>query len=477
MEDDEWAVEDLPAARELVETVDGAELFIYPGDGHLFADNSLPDYDEAAATLLQQRVLVPGARVMRFALRTAGEVATTTAHGDEVTERVVQVFAQRDDQAPRAARRLVDRFDDLDDDLRSNLVIVVSELVANAVRHAPVVDGGEVRLVIAASSDRVRVEVSDPGHGFDPTPVANDLGGLGLTIVGKVAGTWGIETDPARSSGATFPGDVSAEPRVHHDVLLVAARGGVEATAAGDEPQPVRGRGAEHGPPWQGALGVAADGGDAVSQRLAGGQGEVDDVALAGMADAVEHRRAGGSVDVAREHGAARCPGRAPPDHQPTRRGSAGTRSRRPDAMSMRCSRPLTPRRGSRTVIVSTRLRVPRRARASRVVASPAACSSPASGDDGRQTDGTLRPSPYPVATEPAGSTLLASSCAGGVGPGAGIGTPPPPSGGVGGIGGIGGVGRSSAWLVNVQVTRGTRRVRRMVTPPAVRPATTPSDR
>jgi dienelactone hydrolase len=57
MEDDEWAVEDLPAARELVESIDGAELFLYPGDRHLFADNSLPDYDEGAATLLKQRVL------------------------------------------------------------------------------------------------------------------------------------------------------------------------------------------------------------------------------------------------------------------------------------------------------------------------------------------------------------------------------------------------------------------------------------
>jgi dienelactone hydrolase len=57
MEDDEWAVEDLPAARELVETIDRAELFLYPGDGHLFADKSLPDYDESAATLLKQRVL------------------------------------------------------------------------------------------------------------------------------------------------------------------------------------------------------------------------------------------------------------------------------------------------------------------------------------------------------------------------------------------------------------------------------------
>jgi dienelactone hydrolase len=56
MENDEWADEDLPAARELVDTVDGAELFLYPGDKHLFADRSLPDYDERSATLLTERV-------------------------------------------------------------------------------------------------------------------------------------------------------------------------------------------------------------------------------------------------------------------------------------------------------------------------------------------------------------------------------------------------------------------------------------
>ncbi len=57
MEHDVWSTEDLPAARTLVETTEGAELFLYPGDRHLFADNSLPDYDESAAKLLKQRVL------------------------------------------------------------------------------------------------------------------------------------------------------------------------------------------------------------------------------------------------------------------------------------------------------------------------------------------------------------------------------------------------------------------------------------
>jgi dienelactone hydrolase len=56
MENDPWAEEDIPAARELAEN-EGAELFLYPGDVHLFADTSTPDYDEEAAAALKQRVL------------------------------------------------------------------------------------------------------------------------------------------------------------------------------------------------------------------------------------------------------------------------------------------------------------------------------------------------------------------------------------------------------------------------------------
>jgi dienelactone hydrolase len=60
MDADEWALppnQDLAAARELAETVDSAELFLYPGNRHLFADNSLADYDQLAAALLMDRVL------------------------------------------------------------------------------------------------------------------------------------------------------------------------------------------------------------------------------------------------------------------------------------------------------------------------------------------------------------------------------------------------------------------------------------
>lgn len=47
---------DIDAAHDLVRTAD-AELFMYPGEGHLFVDNSLADYDEDATELFLERVL------------------------------------------------------------------------------------------------------------------------------------------------------------------------------------------------------------------------------------------------------------------------------------------------------------------------------------------------------------------------------------------------------------------------------------
>ena len=48
---------DLDAARALVDSAEHAELFLYPGAQHLFADPSLPSYDAGAAALLTRRVL------------------------------------------------------------------------------------------------------------------------------------------------------------------------------------------------------------------------------------------------------------------------------------------------------------------------------------------------------------------------------------------------------------------------------------
>ena len=56
-EADPFFLEDLEAARALADSGDHAELFLYPGEEHLFADSSLPAYDAAAGATLTTRVL------------------------------------------------------------------------------------------------------------------------------------------------------------------------------------------------------------------------------------------------------------------------------------------------------------------------------------------------------------------------------------------------------------------------------------
>ncbi|MFC9235152.1 dienelactone hydrolase family protein [Streptomyces decoyicus] len=56
-EADSLFAEDIDAARALVSDCADAEMFLYPGDQHLFADNSLPSHDPDAARLLTQRAI------------------------------------------------------------------------------------------------------------------------------------------------------------------------------------------------------------------------------------------------------------------------------------------------------------------------------------------------------------------------------------------------------------------------------------
>lgn len=55
MADDPWV--DLDVARALTADATSGELHLYPGSGHLFLDEDLPDYDKDAAALVQERVL------------------------------------------------------------------------------------------------------------------------------------------------------------------------------------------------------------------------------------------------------------------------------------------------------------------------------------------------------------------------------------------------------------------------------------
>jgi dienelactone hydrolase len=59
MDGDRWFMNDgdVDAARALITSTQRAELFLYPGDQHYFADATLPSYDAKAAALLLHRTL------------------------------------------------------------------------------------------------------------------------------------------------------------------------------------------------------------------------------------------------------------------------------------------------------------------------------------------------------------------------------------------------------------------------------------
>lgn len=59
MENDQFFIGegDIDAAREIVEKIEDAELFLYPGDQHIFADSSLASHDTHATALLTRRVI------------------------------------------------------------------------------------------------------------------------------------------------------------------------------------------------------------------------------------------------------------------------------------------------------------------------------------------------------------------------------------------------------------------------------------
>ena len=100
-------------------------------------------------------------------------------------------------KAARQARKAVDELrNDLDTEVLEDVRLLVTELVTNSVRHADQPTEGWVHLKIATDPERVRVEVSDPGAGFEPSrrdrPITEGSG-WGLFLVDKVADRWGVD--------------------------------------------------------------------------------------------------------------------------------------------------------------------------------------------------------------------------------------------------------------------------------------------
>jgi anti-sigma regulatory factor (Ser/Thr protein kinase) len=110
--------------------------------------------------------------------------------------RELSVSFDRGPTAASAARNaLLSLESRVDSQCLEDIRLLVSELVTNAVRHAGGPRGGEVAVDVTVEPSSVRVEVADPGAGFDPQPRDDEMtrpGGWGLYLVDRIADRWGV---------------------------------------------------------------------------------------------------------------------------------------------------------------------------------------------------------------------------------------------------------------------------------------------
>ncbi|MGW1159056.1 ATP-binding protein [Streptomyces sp. NPDC002519] len=87
----------------------------------------------------------------------------------------------------------------LPDEVTDTAVLLLSELMTNAYRHAKVPPGREMRARCVLEADRLRVSVTD-ADGTLPTPprqaASDDESGRGLALVAALAEEWGAEPRP-----------------------------------------------------------------------------------------------------------------------------------------------------------------------------------------------------------------------------------------------------------------------------------------
>jgi anti-sigma regulatory factor (Ser/Thr protein kinase) len=82
--------------------------------------------------------------------------------------------------------------------LVDDILLLTTELVTNGVRHSPAADSGSFEVGLFLAPTMIRVEVSDPGTGFEHvphTPGTMAEGGRGLFLVEVLADRWGIEAN------------------------------------------------------------------------------------------------------------------------------------------------------------------------------------------------------------------------------------------------------------------------------------------
>jgi anti-sigma regulatory factor (Ser/Thr protein kinase) len=106
----------------------------------------------------------------------------------------LDVDIPRDARAPSKARRAVEGLGDaIDDSIRHDVLLLVSELVTNSVKYG---DEGDLKLQIRADAPRkLRIEVVNQGASFTPkarSRPATEPGGWGLHLVETLADKWGV---------------------------------------------------------------------------------------------------------------------------------------------------------------------------------------------------------------------------------------------------------------------------------------------
>lgn len=137
----------------------------------------------------------------------------------------VEIELERERTAPGRARRelreaLAGRVPDAD---CATLTLLISEVVTNAVIHPQPGVGGSVGLRITAYPDRVRVEVSDAGAGFEPHNLPTEpreTGGHGLVVVDGLSSRWGtsrLQADEGGGFCVWFELDVAYQPEASRD--------------------------------------------------------------------------------------------------------------------------------------------------------------------------------------------------------------------------------------------------------------------
>jgi two-component sensor histidine kinase len=84
------------------------------------------------------------------------------------------------------------------DDAFSDAMLVMSELVSNAVKHAAPLPGGEVQVGWSIDEHLMHLEITDGGGVTRPNPAVVTsfaLGGRGLDIVRTISNQWGVTQD------------------------------------------------------------------------------------------------------------------------------------------------------------------------------------------------------------------------------------------------------------------------------------------